>query len=245
MAEEKTIVPTLKFNKRKFDGTEKTKYMTSTEFAKMIGSVFNKLSNDFQGTRIYIDRNIVKTDLYFAVSEQTENGFKFVDTVQNSHASGNLIDRVNSMNRKHLLVLTDQAKSVLKDFIPNYDVVRNIPYFNSKKEPIWRNICSERSVPLQNCFGLLPGSQLNTMISVAFDPIKFLKKAYGDTDDNGDVMEYSVLPVRPLNPVQGPNGAIISNEYLLNITQSNRNNVIELVKKTNVYPQQNFLNIIK
>lgn len=241
MEEEKKVVQKISLKKHVFSGTAKTKYTTSNDFAKAISSIFTQISSDFQGTRIFMNRGFLQTELYFAVTDHAEGEFKFVDTVQNQKKKNDLITRINSMNRRHAIVLTEGAKEILKDFIPPYDEVTHMPYINSKKEPIWKNICNERAVQTQNYF---PGGVMSTMLSVAFDMTKFLKGIYGTTNEKGNALEYTVTALRALNPMQYGN-IVASSNYLLAITQYNRSEVIELTKKTNSMPQENYLNIIK
>lgn len=248
--ERKVVRPELRLEKREFDGTEKTKIMTSNDLCKAISSGFSKISNDFQGTRIYIDHGFLQAELYFSVTNQKDydsdtNSFKFVDTIQNIDSKKNIFERFNSLNKKHIITLTENGKWALKPFIPEFNRARKIPYFNSKREVIWNNACFESSVdlPLQNF--MYRGSQVVTLLGVAFDPIKFLKKLYGTTNEKGEVLEYAVVPIRPINPIKLPNGNMYSSNHLLSITQFNRNLVARIAKDTNVYQQPNYLNIIK
>lgn len=229
-----------------FKGTMKTMMLTTNDLCKSIGSVFSNVTKDYQGARITVDRGYISAQLYFSMAGDAPDGmYKFVDTYQNSVKEKNVMLRFNNSIRKNrVMSLTDTAKSMLSDFIPQYDPISRVIYINNKNEVQWNNASREYSVNVPNSGGLLPGSKLEMFMIVPFDLTKFLKSLYGVRDKNTRY-EYSIAVVRPMNNIQLGDNRIISTNWLINIIQYDNNKVMELAKATNSFPTDNILNIIK
>ena len=240
----------ISFETEEFIGTCTSKFITSTALGKLISNKFKDISNDFIGVRFDFDKvntnGILPCNMVFANNQKDPDKYKLVvPFASNANGGADFVTRFNTMNRAHdMLELTEDAKEMLADFVPNYSFYANktIRTRNGKgEEQINWKVATTEKVYNNNYYGMNQNAAVCNL-ELQFDIIRFLKKLYGNTDSKGNTLLYMVNMMAPIGGINNNGMMGRSNNMLLNIIQVNKDYVQRMSEEC--FPAQNANNIV-
>ncbi len=173
-----------------FDAITDSTYMTSTAFGEKVSALFKSVFRDCEGCAFEINQQgQAYIAVYFNHNEAPEDGraaavSRDVGTTSNIH--NETVKRVrNNDNRNRFgdrYYLTNEGKEGIDDFLFDYLINRN----NGKIQ--WDRITADVSQQ-----GQMYGQRALQYTKVSMlDPVKLASVIFGDTDENGERVEYGV-----------------------------------------------------
>lgn len=217
-----------------FDGDNSSKMMSSSELSGMISDIMSSIFVDFEGCIILQDNQFGAPYLlmYFKDKQVANAGnrVKALESVfnNNKNSQGNSMAArfQNAFNRSsRVYQLSEAAKDILSQFMS----IRGAAKINWNN--CYREIASGNPYIAQS---------YNILVEIkGFDLSKILKLIYGKTIKVKDPItdkevkkrvEYSVGIIRPITEMAW-NSNNINTNFLLSITQLNRDNVEALAQK--------------
>lgn len=196
-----------------FDGTAITKPTNTEKLSELINDLFSPYFADYLGASLDVQYqqdlrcNIIVPKIYFKVLSDDEyktstTAFKTLG----SETTNTMIGRVQRVSQSAIsgakVIMTEDAKSALGDFLLNQQVVKSGKFD-------WTT-----------CFKVIPTETGSCVAMFKLDIIAILTAIFGDTDEAGNKLVYQVAPTYP----------ILSNTYktgerwALNVIQLNTGN---------------------
>lgn len=224
-----------------FDNIMDAKYLSATEFCKMISTVFRTAYADYDGCTTEIDQQgNLTVALYFTHAEpKLDPGDDRKIAVTRNLPDDNPVknETVSLVRRRDNLLkygdryyLTDDGKSGLADFVVNRQI-RPDGSIN------WNNLVAD--VKINSNVGM--GDVVDTKVSM-LDPVKLATLIYGQTDENGDYWEYGVRVMRSL-PQMVSAGPMYKPDYMLAIERVSEKEVQRICNMVGI-STMNGINII-
>lgn len=213
-----------------FCATQASNIMTLNNFSDLVAQLFGPAYADFAGCAIQPNGSKFDVKLYFTASPCSEDSVTAFrkNMIYNQNAS--FYDKVNTLsgmsNPKSVhgnFALTDEGREGLESFL--------IPDERNGRIR-WEYHIFEENLSKQN---MLYGQQPESYAFVTKVSIEKLALAiFGDRDDNGNKVFYSIGPIRPLTPGISQYGAPVVTDWLINITRLYESALNELSKATGI-----------
>lgn len=198
-----------------FEAIAETKFITSNQLCKLVSELFHNVFADFEGCLFNVSNNEPTISLIFNHGEYAEGATRACERLSAKTVGSTVIDRGRS--RDSLIkdgdryYLTEDGQDVVKDLL-----IRRL-YNNGN--PNLRNVVSEFTDrgPINSYFQQIQPQY--TMVSyISIDRLCGL--LFGDKDEEGNPVEYSVNIATAINPPYAVNpGISVNTNYVLNISQ--------------------------
>lgn len=239
-----------------FDGTLKSKYVTSQDLSDMVNSVFKTTMHDYYGCAI-----LPVESVNFALGNQLQGGkmtyqpssssnlvllLYFIDKgeapaqsykcIRTPEVGNNMVARMNaiSFNRSNrTYILTEEAKSILTPFVEDSH--------NNNGKIRWEDISAEVNES-SGVGNIAYGSRI--CVSVRIDLLKVIKEVY-KTKIGDHYMDYAVSLIRPLVGINPSPYGNVSSNFIVSITQLDNKEVENLCKKVGMVANQSNLYMIR
>lgn len=204
-----------------------TMYSDTEKLCYLINSLFRPVFSDYYGSKVEIVQNRqLYTTIYFhdnGLNNTTSGQYRGIERIIDKNNLNNAEDRINAINKfmtttvnnRKFYKLTNEAKQLLKDVIPSQFINKANGHVN------WDNLM--RECTSQNQFG-----QSQICIQIVVDLVRIIKLLYGARSDNGGVWNYMINVGSPINPINTPNGGILSNKWQIFIMRTNSKDVTEV-----------------
>lgn len=203
-----------------FEGTYANKLLTTEQLSSIINSLFRGAYLDYEGCSIAIDpnnNNAIAIELAFRPGVQFELNSSLGATVMaidelNVEAKDkrNVVERAqimsNRLRSKNMFTLSKEAKDGLIDYM--YIMNRNEKVDNFFAARYYERQMQQMYNRPQIVYAMVRGIDINKIISMV----------YGNADDNGEPVIYSIVPLRP---IMTPN----SMNYMYNNNAMGMNNM--------------------
>lgn len=196
-----------------FDGTAITKVTNTEKLAELINDLFKPYFADFLGSSLDVQYqqdlhcNIIVPKIYFKVL--SDDDYKANTTAfktLGSETANTMIGRVQRVSQSAIsgakVIMTEDAKSALSDFMLNQQAVKSGKFD-------WTT-----------CFKVIPSDTGSCVAVFKLDIIAILNAIFGDTDEAGNKLAYQIAPTYPLLTNTYKTGE----RWALNILQLNTGN---------------------
>lgn len=213
-------------------------YNDTTGLAAIVNSLFRPVFSQYKGSKIEVVQNRQLLCSIFFVDKAPEEGkYKAIQSIidKDNNSSENRIFAMNQIfnfkngNRKWYK-LTNEAKDLLMDFIPNQ-------FFDGNGKIRWENAVREGSYQLA-------AFQQEVYIQVAIDIYKVLKAVYGADAPDGGKWQYQVNIGFPVNPVNTMVGQQVANKWQVFIMRVNSKDVDSIASQYGFATASNQMGII-
>jgi len=204
-----------------------TMYQDTSSFASLICGLLSNVFVDFYGAKLEVVNNYRLVGRIFFAYNGNKPGPNQYIALKNINDKSNLNtvnDKINAINRitnintyRKNYELTDEAKVLLRDVIPN-------KYINNKKKVNWEQITKEGS--LQTAYG-----HPLVFLEMEVDLIKIISIIYGTKSNDGGIWSYQINLGAPINPVNTPMNTIIANKWQVFIMRTNSKDVQEVANQ--------------
>lgn len=174
-----------------FDPITDSTYMTSTAFGEKVSALFKSVFRDCEGCAFEINQQgQAYIAVYFNHNEAPDDGSRAAAVSRNigagSNVSNETIRRIRDNDNRNRFgdryYLTKEGKEGIDDFLFDYLLTRN----NGKIQ--WDRITADVSQQ-----GQMYGQRALQYTKVSMlDPVKLASIIFGDTDENGERVEYGV-----------------------------------------------------
>ena len=217
----------------KFGNIMSEKYMTSNEFCTKVTELFRSVFADFEGSKYEINQQGIGTiSLFFNHSEPKEKDRRNAITRnvprEDAKIMNDTVRRIRMQDNRNRngdrYFLTEDGSDALSGLIAPQMVNRN------NGEPYWNKIVAEVAQPSQY-YGQPPIQY--TKVSMV-DPVKLAALIYGQTDDDGERLEYGVRIMSSMPQLVGGNN--FSANYMLAITRVVEKEVVRLANMLGMSP---------
>jgi len=178
-----------------FDPVADVTITSTNEIAKLINDLLKGVFKDYYGCNVDCvfmpDRQIwaVMPRLYFHVlpKEEYEKGGITAFRPLGSGNSNDMVERVQKLSQTTAVngvkvTMTEEAKGIMEDFVILPHGVNDASKFN------WNE-----------AYATLPSGTETFIYMYKLDIIKFIKKLFGEKDENGSKLYYQVTPVYSIN----------------------------------------------
>lgn len=213
-------------------------YNDTTGLAAMVNSLFRPVFSQYKGSKIEVVQNRQLLCSIFFVDKAPEEGkYKAIQSIidKDNNSSESRIFAMNQFfsfkngNRKWYK-LTNEAKDLLLDFIPNQ-------FFDGNGKVRWDNAVREGSYQLA-------AFTQEVYIQVAIDLYKVLKAVYGSDAPDGGKWQYQVNIGFPVNPVNTMVGQQVANKWQVFIMRVNSKDVDSIASQYGFATASNQMGII-
>lgn len=240
-----------------FNAQAKCLYISTIDLCDMIGSIFKPVLPDFSGSKIRVKQSADNAnlalrmipdgefyvELYFKPNSPDPDPETSNVVLRNRAVGSDLLSRAQALvgaSTSRLYDLTDWTKEVLIDFTHFYAPDLDYKRFNA----YWNDRIIERPVQMNSMLG----TPQQTLVSVTGLPLKtFIYYMYGEKiedEETGAVSEYD-YDIQYKRNVVSPQTMYGTNpnangEYILQISQMNRNIQSDLARSIGFGFQSNY-----
>lgn len=214
-------------------------FITSTEFCEKVSALFKSIYSDCQGCAFEINQQGLAFISVFFNHNEAQDEIRKAAVSRNLGTDSNLqnetVRRIRSNDSRNRYgdryYLTEDGKTGIDDFLFDHLINRNTGKID------WSKIVADVSQPSQY-FNQRPIAY--TKVSM-LDPRKLATLIYGDTDENGDKLEYAVQVKKNIPQGYGGNFQPI---WVLEICRVFEKSLINVCNALGIAPS-NGLNIIQ
>lgn len=215
-----------------FDGELKSKMTTTVELAKTINSLFRSVLADYEGSIILPNMyGQLELVLYFKDKGgiSAEGQIKSLQNANNPLRNGTAFDRISAMNTRNKAKnydLTPETKEILSEFI----------FVRQNQKIDWNRHISEQTQQNYNSYTVF-------VKVIGLDLIRVIRKLYGSKDpETKSRIDYTVSLIRPVGVSMQGFG---NQNFLINISQLNNNEIEKLANEIGLIPAQGQFAIIR
>ena len=216
-------------NKMPFPDLISTMYQDTNSFASLICGLLSNVFSDFYGAKLEVVNNyrlVGRVFFSYNGNKPGPNQYLALKNINDKSNLNTISDKINAINRitnvstyRKNYELTDEAKVLLRDIIPN-------KFFdnNNKKKVNWEQLTKEGS--LQTAYG-----HPKIFLEIEVDLIKIIGIIYGTKSNDGGVWSYQINLGAPINPVNTPMNTVIANKWQVFIMRTNSRDVQEVASQ--------------
>ena len=227
----------------KFDSIANTTFETTQRLAKRINKLFTTAFADYHGSVVYstAGNGNVGVNQQFAVElhfkpltigsiapdDQRVRAFKPIDEVQGNKSNVLLGVKsiYNNFRATAKFQLTEEAAEILSEFmLPGLKVD---PFKPSTYDPVKAEYVDTPQ------YGQSP-----IMVKITgLDLIRLIKKIYGNKNENGNRVDYGIIPYGPVAPLNNANMMVQnSGNWRLQILQINADKTFDMASEMGIIP---------